>query len=213
MSSIIEVSAQLKDMASEGEMLVASMEAGPLKDLAIAFMESRFFPAFCISPAAQYMHQNYPGGLMEHSLGVAHICLNIAKLHKEVNRSLIIAGALFHDIGKIKELCIKAGIQYTDEGKLLGHTVLGIQILSEIMEGFDMPPGLKNQILHMVASHHGKHEWQAPVRPKFLEAMILHLADMMDAEIWKFKSAKPAKAGSCWSDYMKNIGSEVFLGN
>ena len=202
------------NMQEELALIVSDMQPGPLNELVNVFMGSTYYEKFCTAPAAKKFHQNSRGGLMEHTLGVMQICLRIANIHQEIDRDLILTGALFHDIGKIQEMDFFPDIEYTDEGKLLGHIILGVLILDNLIQktpGVDA--ALRNQLLHMITSHHGEYKWQSPKRPMFLEAKVLHLADMMDAEIWKFKQAVPSFEGSNWSDFMKTIGNEVFIAN
>lgn len=199
------------ELIDELHRLLASIRPGPLHDLARAFVEAPYFHLFCQAPAAQYYHHHREGGLLEHSLGTARIVLKMADLHPEIDRDLALLGALLHDVGKVKEMQMQDSIEYTDEGKLLGHIVLGIQMLEHLMDNIQMDRVVRTKILHMIASHHGRHEWQSPKKPQFLEAKVLHLADMMDAEIWKFKHAQPAVEGSNWSGYIRSIDSEVYL--
>lgn len=199
-------------MKTELINLMHSVKPGPLQALANQFIHSSYFRLFCYAPAAKMYHHNVVGGLLEHSLGTARISLKLSELHPEIDRDLILIGSVLHDLGKIYEMEIDGGINYTDEGKLLGHIILGIQLLEKLMENIDMDNATKNKLLHMIASHHGQYEWQSPKKPQFLEAKVLHLADMMDAEIWKFKCASPSAEGSHWSGFMKSIGSEVYLG-
>ncbi|MGI6468372.1 MAG: HD domain-containing protein [Syntrophomonadaceae bacterium] len=198
-------------MESELRRFLNSLHTEPLRNLGTAFMASEYYPNFCLAPAAQRYHHNHSGGLLEHSLGTARIVLQIAELHQEIDRDLILTGALLHDIGKVREMEENESIIYTDEGKLLGHIILGIDMLERLMEGIEVTRVTRNKLLHMIASHHGHYEWQSPKKPKFLEAKVLHLADMMDAEIWKFKAAQALGEGSAWSPYMRSIGSEVYL--
>lgn len=202
---------QFSTMERELRELLKTIEMSPLAELVGVFLGSEFYYDFCQAPAAQRYHHNYSGGLLEHSLGVSRIVLKIAELHPEVDRDLLLVGALFHDLGKVQEMTMDEVINYSDEGKLLGHIVLGIRILEQLMERAQTGQVVKNKLLHMIASHHGRYEWQSPKKPMFLEAQILHLADMMDAEIWKFKAARASTEGGPWSQYMKNIGSEVYL--
>lgn len=200
-----------ESMECELTELLSSISPGPLADLARAFVQAPFYRDFCYAPAAQAYHHNFAGGLLEHSLGVARIVLKLVEIHPDLDRDLILLGAILHDMGKIKEMQDDGSIYYTDEGKLLGHIILGIQMLEHLMEGVHTDRVTRNKLLHLIASHHGQYEWQSPKKPQFLEAKVLHLADMLDAEIWKFKSARPVP-GSDWSPYIKSIGSEVFLG-
>jgi len=198
-------------MESELRQLLNSLHNEPFKQLGMAFMAADYYPSFCLAPAAQRYHHNYSGGLLEHSLGTTRIVLQITELHQEIDRDLILIGAVLHDIGKVREMEENESITYTDEGKLLGHIILGIDMLEGLMEGIRVSRITRNKLLHMIASHHGHYEWQSPKKPQFLEAKVLHLADMMDAEIWKYKSAQALGEGSAWSPYMRSIGSEVYL--
>jgi len=192
--------------------LLRSLKPGSLADLAGEFINSQYYKSYCYAPAAQIYHHNYAGGLLEHSLGTAKIALKIAELHSEVDRDLILLGAVLHDLGKVQELDMSKEISYSEEGKLLGHILLGIGMIEQLMQRAGTDGIVRSKLIHMIASHHGRYEWQSPKKPMFLEAQILHLADMMDAEIWKFKNAQPSAEDSRWSQYMKTIGSQVFLG-
>ena len=202
----------IEEMKTELKQLLDSISAGPLKEIADKFVDSAYFRIFCYAPAAKMYHHNVVGGLLEHSLGTAQICEKIAELHPEIDRDLLLLGAVLHDLGKIDEMEIDGDIRYTDEGKLLGHIIIGFQLLEKLMEHTSINTNYQNKLLHMIVSHHGEYEWQSPKKPQFLEAKILHLADMMDAEIWKFNAAQPASPGRNWSRYIRAIGGEVYFG-
>ncbi|MGE5415214.1 MAG: 3'-5' exoribonuclease YhaM family protein [Acidobacteriota bacterium] len=175
------------EMQGELEGLVETMAAGSLKDLAHIFITSPIYDKFCQAPAAQIHHHNYTGGLLEHTFAVMRLCDRIASAYEQLDRDLLIWGALFHDVGKLREMEFVPGIQYTEEGSMLGHIVIGVQMVDEMIRqlpGFD--PELKTKVLHLIVSHHGEYEWQSPKKPQFTEAKVLHMADMMDAEIFKF---------------------------
>ncbi|MGE5403835.1 MAG: 3'-5' exoribonuclease YhaM family protein [Candidatus Saccharibacteria bacterium] len=175
------------EMQGELEGLVETMTAGPLKDLTRIFITSSAYEKFCQAPAAMIHHHNYTGGLLEHTLSVMRLCDRIASAYEHLDRDLLLWGALFHDIGKLQEMEFVPGIQYTEEGSMLGHIVIGVQMVDEMIRqlpGF--APELKTKLLHLIVSHHGEYEWQSPKKPQFTEAKVLHLADMMDAEIFKF---------------------------
>lgn len=200
----------LEEMDYELRQYIDELRSVGLKALAIAFIDSVWYPLFCKAPAAQSYHHAYAGGLLEHTLGVMKLAWKLSEVYV-LDRDLLMIGAMFHDVGKVKEMQLFPGIQYTDEGKFLGHIVLGIQMLDQLMASIEMDAMTKNQILHMITSHHGEYEWQSPKRPMFLEAKILHLADMMDAEVFKFNSAVPAEEGGAWSNFMKSIGNQVYI--
>lgn len=150
----------------------------------------------CISqlsttPAAKRIHHNYLGGLLEHTLAVARMCDKAAQQYQDLNRDLLITGAILHDIGKIKEFELQVTPEYTVEGKLLGHIVIGYQLLDQAIEklrreGHDFPPLLENMAKHLILSHHGSLEFGSPVKPLFPEAFLLHVMDNLDAKMFVY---------------------------
>ena len=124
------------------------------------------------------------GGLLEHTLSTTRICEYLTTHYENLDADLLIAMAILHDIGKVEELEIAPAINYTEEGHLLGHIVIGIRMVAERIEripGF--PPKLRTLIEHMILSHHGQADWGSPRPPMFLEAEILHRADDLDAKV------------------------------
>ncbi|MDR0899864.1 MAG: HD domain-containing protein [Lactobacillaceae bacterium] len=144
-------------------------------------------------PAAKSIHQAYPGGLAWHSILVAKLALSIADNYPDemINRSLLIAGALLHDAGKIRELSITGGTSYTVAGTLIGHIVISDEIVVKIVEKLGYNQDAEDVILlrHMILSHQGKLEWSTPVEPETLEAFILSQADNIDAKIQSIQGA------------------------
>jgi 3'-5' exoribonuclease len=140
--------------------------------------------------AAKTMHHSYMGGLIEHTLSVAQICDFLAPRYKFVNRDMLVALAILHDLGKIYELSEFPENDYTDEGQLIGHIVIGYELIDKAaaeIKGF--PDELKMLMKHCILAHHGEHEYGSPKQPKIIEAYILHLADNMDAKIKMFEEA------------------------
>ncbi len=183
------------------------------------FGDPEFLKKFKMAPGAKSHHHAYIGGLLEHTLNVTELCISIASRYKEVNFDLLVTGALLHDIGKTEEYSYFPSIDRTDVGRLLGHLVIGYEmIMRKIREmknfrgGF--PEDLKLQLLHLVISHHGELEWGSPVRPMTLEAQILHFADNMDSKIWMFIDARNRRRepDSPWSEFMQNLKRYVYLG-
>lgn len=143
-----------------------------------------FIKKFKIHSAAKSIHHGYMGGLLEHTLSVVQICDFFSNQYEGVCRDLLIATAMFHDIGKIHELSQFPENDYTDGGQLIGHVIIGMEMVSrkiDKIEGF--PPTLANLIKHSLLAHHGELEYGSPKRPKTLEAFILHCADNVDAKI------------------------------
>lgn len=140
--------------------------------------------------AAKTMHHNYMGGLLEHTLSVVMICDFLSTRYKHINRDLLICAAMLHDVGKIYELSPFPFNDYTDEGQLLGHSYLGIElIVSEAAKIEKFPKKLLTLVKHCLISHHGEYEYGAARRPKIIEAYILHCADDTDAKIKAFETA------------------------
>lgn len=167
---------------------------------------------FTTAPAAKANHQAYLGGLLEHTLNVAELAGQVARTYPQVDKDLLLAGAVLHDLGKIEAYNYTRLIDTSDQGRLLGHIVLGALDLEREMTripGF--PAGLRLKLLHMVASHHGRYEWQSPVRPQFLEAAILHHLDLLDANVDMFTVAqgKGLKEGSRWT-YNKTLEQYIW---
>lgn len=163
-------------------------------------------------PAARKIHQAYLRGLWEHSVEVAELAASLAAHYPEVNQELTITGALLHDLGKISEYEYALGIDLTTEGRLLGHIVLGIQMITrEIDMILGFPVELKTKLMHILASHHGRYEWQSPKRPKIMEALLVHYADAMEAELWQFRHAKEDHPDSEWSPYLPSMERYLYL--
>lgn len=142
------------------------------------------------APAATRIHHAYVSGLLEHSLNVVKICIAIADLYPKVDKELLIAGAALHDIGKMEEFVWSGAIKYSDVGHFVGHIVSGAMLVKEVADGIDgFDPMMSLALQHMILSHHGTHEFGSPKLPKSIEAVILHKADDLDAQISIFERA------------------------
>lgn len=172
------------------------------KLLKMFFYDENFMDTFCTAPAASKLHHAYIGGLLEHSLSVAKLCDTVSEHYPQVNRDLLVAGAMLHDIGKVEELCWNRSIKYTDTGHLLGHITIGASMVEHAAEKIiDLHPMLKTMLIHMILSHHGEREFGSPKRPKSLEAIILHYADDMDAKVTAFQQAVDAiEDAGAWTE-------------
>ena len=134
-------------------------------------------------PASVVMHHNYRSGLLEHTLSMAKIGLPLSK-HYDIDSDLLMTGIFLHDIGKVKEITSELEASYSDEGNLVGHIVLGRDIAVEAARKIkDFPSDLLQKIEHLILSHQGQYDWQSPKKPKFREALLLHLIDNMDAKM------------------------------
>jgi 3'-5' exoribonuclease len=168
---------------------------------------------FTLAPAAKSMHQAYIGGLLEHTLNVAALCQAAVRLYPSVDRDLLVAGAILHDLGKVEEYTWTTVVDLSDPGKLLGHIVIGgkmVDNMIQAIEGFPAELGLRLQ--HMIVSHHGELEWGSPKQPQTLEACILHFADNMDAQCSRFQQILFDESEDQWTSYDQRLGRQLFVG-
>ena len=180
-SSTHEPAAMLKEL----KKLLRTLRQPNLKTLIERFLSDQdFMNAFVQAPAAKHFHHDHLGGLLEHTLSVCKMAEQVAKHYPQLDRDLLLTGAFLHDVGKARELAIRPQPDYTDEGRLLGHVVLGALMLEEKLAGRrDVPPDLALRLKHLILSHHGVYEFGSPKRPKFLEAVALNLVDDLDAKL------------------------------
>lgn len=164
---------------------IESVESAPLKKLLESiFYDEQIYASFMKAGAAKSVHHAYLSGLLEHTVTVTQIGNFMSGLYENVNRDLVIAGCLLHDIGKLYELSPFPQNDYTDEGQLLGHIMIGVEKVHDAArEIADFPREMILILKHILLSHHGEYEYGSPKRPKCIEAMIVHLADHSDAKI------------------------------
>lgn len=149
------------------------------------FVEDKeFAKAFQFHSAAKTVHHGFVGGLLEHTLSVVKLCDYYAGYYKTLNRNLLLTAAMFHDIGKMQELSRFPENDYTDDGQLLGHIMIGTEMISErIRQIPDFPPRLASELKHCILAHHGELEYGSPKKPALLEALALNFADNTDAKM------------------------------
>jgi 3'-5' exoribonuclease len=185
-----------------------------LKQLLYALLEGESYRKFTRAPAGKSWHHSYIHGLLEHTLEIVEICDLTANFHPEINRDLLITGAILHDFGKTKELTFDSTFDYSDEGRLLGHIVIAsMDIREKINTIKNFPEGLKNQLLHLILSHQGKLEQASPVEPKTLEAIVLYQADEISAKANAYKSVieADAKGENRWTKFLHLINSPLYI--
>lgn len=204
----------IDEMFLEIRSLVESVENPHLKALLDAFLEDEeFTEAFKASSAARNIHHVCVGGLLEHTLSTARLCEYLTMHYEGIDGDLLITMAILHDIGKVKELEITPAINYTEVGNLLGHIIIGIQMVGEKMDRLpDFPPKLRTLVEHMILSHHGQSDWGSPRPPMFLEAEILHRADDMDVkvDIIKRALAEDRDPDSLWTKYHRALDRVLY---
>lgn len=206
----------VEEMLAELNARVASFADPHLKSLLEAFIQDEsFLTAYSRAPAAKAMHHVYLGGLLEHSLAVATLADDICQRYPGLNRDLLIAGALLHDVGKVDELRYVRSFEYTDAGKLLGHIVIGVEMVEERLRAIpDFPRELAVLLKHMLLSHHGQYEYGSPKRPKTLEAVILNFIDDLDSKINGVRTHldKEPDSDSAWTQYHRFYDRYFFKG-
>lgn len=165
---------------------VRSLKNPYLSRLASSFFveDAAFAKAFQFHSAAKTVHHGFVGGLLEHTLSVVKLCDYFAGYYPGINRDLLLTAAMFHDVGKLKELSVFPENDYTDDGQLLGHIIIGTEMLTEkirTIPGF--PKKLESELKHCILSHHGELEFGSPKKPAILEALALSFADNTDAKM------------------------------
>jgi 3'-5' exoribonuclease len=204
----------LDDMLDELQQLVREeFRHAPWRKLALApFKDEKLREAFRVCPAAKSVHHAYVGGLLEHTLSVFRLCRRFADQYPELDRQTLLAGALFHDIGKIREFSGGIGNDYTDEGRLLGHTQLGLEMLAPHLAACGLEEDLQRHLKHLVLSHHGEADFGAAKPPHTPEAIALHYADNMDAKMAQCRKLfeQMGGEGPSWTPWQATLGRQMY---
>ena len=205
----------LRDMEEELWRYIESVGQPHLSQLLLVlFQQEQFYERFTTSPAAKKVHHDYLHGLLEHSLEVVSILTETSVNRPGLDDDLLVAGGLLHDVGKVRELACGGCIDYTDEGRLVGHIVIGHEIISSAVENIpDFPEGLALHLRHILLSHHGKLEYGSPVLPQTREAVAVHHADLMSGKVGQVMSVgdRAGNAESGWSDYDRLLGRYIWI--
>jgi 3'-5' exoribonuclease len=165
---------------------------------------------FFFYPASIGVHHIYIGGLLEHSLSMARIARQAVQVVGG-NLDIILAGCLLHDIGKIEEIDVKRGFKYTDRGRLLGHIALGVTILDGLLREVSVPAHIADALSHIIVSHHGVEEWGSPKKPMFIEALVVHYLDNLDAKVMGVKEhMKENMEDERWTEYHRLYESRFY---
>lgn len=193
--------------------LIRSIQTDYYRELleSIFVKDADLAKAFRNASAAKTIHHGFVGGLLEHTLGVARLCDYYCSAYPILNRDLLLTAAMCHDIGKIKEIAPFPGNDYTDDGQLLGHIVMGSQMVAERAAGIpDFPHTLLAQLQHCILAHHGKYEFGSPKIPALIEALALYYADDTDAKLETFKEIlENSKDNGGWLGYNRLFESNL----
>ena len=193
--------------------LVNSLSNPYLKKLAESFFkDADFAKRFQFHSAAKSVHHGFVGGLVEHTLSVTQMCDFMAKQYPIINRDLLLTAAMFHDIGKLEELSVFPENDYTDEGQLLGHIMMGAEMIGEkICQIPDFPRRLSIELKHCILAHHGELEYGSPKKPALIEALALSYADNTDAKMQTMKEALAATPENSleWQGYNRLLETNI----
>ncbi len=182
----------IEEMYAQLTGFIVKMTNPFLRRLASSFFleDDEFMKRFKFHSAAKSVHHGFVGGLLEHTLGVTKMSGHLAKTYPMLNEDLLLTAAMFHDIGKLEELSTFPENDYTDEGQLLGHIMIGaMRVRERIREIANFPQKLENELLHCILAHHGELEFGSPKKPALAEAVALSFADNIDAKMETMREA------------------------
>lgn len=201
--------------------LLRSMTNPHLRSLAeCLLMDEELMAKFLRAPAGIKTHHAYQGGLLEHVVNLLDVVARIAPCYPQIDRDLLMMGAMLHDIGKIDELCYDRELAYSDEGQLIGHLVMAVSLLerkvaeAERLSGETFPVETVLRLKHMIVSHHGEYEYGSPKLPMTIEAVALFCLDNLDAKVYAFQQQlrDDRNIDSAWTNFQPNLGRKLFKG-
>jgi 3'-5' exoribonuclease len=183
-------------------------------------MDAEFERGFCRAPAGVRNHHAYVGGLLEHVVTLLDAAERLLPLYPALDRDILLTGIFLHDIGKVRELSYTRSFAYTDEGQLVGHLVIGVEMLNEKaalvpdLTGEPFPPELLLRLKHLIVSHHGSYEFGSPKLPMTPEAIALHHLDNFDAKVHSFTRdiREDRNQTSAWTPYNQSLQRRLFKG-
>lgn len=199
-------------MAEELKAILRGMKNTHLLALAEAFFaDEALMELFKRAPAGKSIHHAYLGGLLEHTLSLLKLMLKVVENYRGIDVDLLLMGGFLHDIGKIYEFSFERAVEYTDQGQLLGHLVMEVEIVGEKIRSLpDFPEELALLIKHMLVSHHGSLEFGSPRMPQTVEAVILHYLDDLDGKIQSIQNLMEKEQGSKWTSFHRGYGRSFF---
>ena len=205
-------SKNIDEMYHELTGIIQRIENPYLKMLMEDFFvrDTDFIKAFKASSAAKSVHHGFMGGLLEHTLSILKLCEYYCSTYPLLKKDLLMSAALCHDIGKTKELSLFPENDYTDDGNLLGHIVMAVEMLNDkIREIDEFPESLATELKHCILAHHGELEYGSPKKPALMEAVALNLADNTDAKMQTFTELLMSTAETGWLGYNRLFESNL----
>jgi len=202
-------------MMEELQALVRGIKNPHLLALAEAFFaDERLMELLQRAPGAKTVHHPFLGGLLEHTLSLLKLILKVVENYRGIDVDLLLIGGFLHDIGKVYELAFERVLDYTDEGQLLGHLVMEVEMVDKKITTIpDFPEELAMLVKHMLVSHHGAYEFGSPKLPQTLEAVILHALDDLDGKIQVIQNLPEKEPGSRWTAFHRAYGRSFYRGD
>ena len=216
--SILDVEKMVTRVAE----LLRGMKSVPLQNLAECILvDEPFMQGLRSAPAGIKNHHAYQGGLLEHVLSLMELVSIVAPRYPEIDADILLMGAFLHDMGKIRELTYQPDLGYSNAGQLIGHLVMGVSMLDELIaetekqSGEEFPADLANHLRHLIVSHHGQYEYGSPKLPMTLEAIALHFLDNLDAKMHSVTQLieEDVNKDSPWTVYHPSLGIKVYKGS
>lgn len=193
---------------------IGRMPEGPLKTLLLnTLADPAIAEKYKLAPAAMTYHHAYLGGLLEHVLSLAELADRVCDHYESLRRDLVLAGVVLHDLGKVEELNYSRSFRYSTRGQLVGHIAIALEMVQEKMRAIpDFPTTLKDQLEHMILSHHGKLEFGSPREPMFPEALVVHYLDDLDSKLGSMRAQYEADANRAgdWTGRNPALRRELF---
>lgn len=202
----------VEQMYQELTQIIGTLKNTYLKKLAESYFveDADFIKSFKMKSAAKSIHHGFMGGLLEHTLSVTKLCGMFAAHYPILNRDLLLTAAMFHDIGKVWELSSFPANDYTDEGQLLGHIVIGTEMVHErVKEISGFPAKLEAELKHCILAHHGELEYGSPKKPALVEAIALSYADVLDARMQTCTELFESTENNGWLGFNRTLESNI----
>ncbi|MEO0082464.1 MAG: HD domain-containing protein [candidate division WOR-3 bacterium] len=202
-----------KQLLAELRKYIAAVKNRHLAGLLATFFEDdEFVRKFSDSPAAAQVHHACIGGLLEHTVFMCRLARTVPDTYEEVDRDLLMTGIILHDVGKTEEYVYDKAIDHTWDGRLIGHIVMGYDLVCKRIDSIkEFPEELRRLILHIILAHHGQLEFGSPKSPKFVEALIVHFLDNLDARIAMFRDAVADNQGTKWTEFHKYLETNIYI--
>ncbi len=199
-------------MLEELKEILGTINDFHLRALTEAFLADRqLIELLKRAPGAKTIHHPYLSGLLEHTLSLLKLILKVVEHYRGVDVDLLLIGGFLHDIGKVYEFSFDRAVDYTDEGQLLGHLVMEVEMVNDKIAAIaDFPKDLALRIKHMLVSHHGAYEFGSPKLPQTLEAIVLHALDDLDGKIQAIQNLPEKEPGSRWTAFHRAYGRSFY---